>query len=958
MPSHAPAQPSYKVGTVLRKKFGKVFFLGRIESYKPLTKYYHVAYEDSDREDLTAEEIRPLALVGGAAENFLFDRATEQSKRVGARLNWIQLLLLETLRKIRRSGDPYDLFCDPVDPVRHDCADYFDVVPREEAMDLGTIIKRIDAGTLTRVGEFERLVEQVVSNAIRYNSAEDHVVHVQAITLRRAASPLIKYVRKRVDTKLKDIIDSTFKGELVYYGGEGDDDGGKHGGAENCEDDGSENAGDSDSDSDSGRSDAEKKYERKNLASNKKKTPAKKTRAKKEAPKKNIGVSSARKQKQSIPLVCHGLASTFSNGSKVRKLFDGKYYGGKITDFKPSNGFYTVAYSDGDMEEMTEEEIEKILLPPSPREGEENEEGEDDEASYSDDDEAVVLSDSSDDDGLINSNISAQPKKNLKNKSFQEKCPPKISKKLKEQKITLKEENNPKIKKSKLSPKEAKKKNVEVVELLDSTDDDEIAEANKMVQPLKRSGKKSVKEKNPQKVAEKVKERKKALKKEKKPRQVPKERKKPQEVPKEGKKEESKVVKSLKYPVGTTVQKEFDGTFYGGTVVSYSTTTCWYRVQYEDEDREDLTESEMAEIVHTVPKVSSDEDGNDEKEERKEQNEREKKEVKTAAEEENRKKEAKARRRNLEELTSEEELSDVKEEELFDSEKESEEESEEEEFSDNEEEVGNGEDEDDEAAIAVDSSDDEEDRKKQNKKRNARKRKPKPPKYDIGQRVCKTEANLDFFGHISDFTPDGRYYTITYEDDDVEDVGERDVASLLVRDAPAKSRKRRRRALSEDRAPYISSGSPRIVPYLPRAGQDWLVRKRRLDEMAAEKKAKLAEAMEAKRAKKREAPKAPADVQRRPPPPKKSTSLLPDWQVRKLKLAKQRDAITIQVNAELEEKMKDVMAEAGGETAEAEVKGGSAGSSSTSPFQRGRTSTSDHTAADIPTLSRTESYVD
>lgn len=49
-----------------------------------------------------------------------------------------------------------------------------------------------------------------------------------------------------------------------------------------------------------------------------------------------------------------------------------------------------------------------------------------------------------------------------------------------------------------------------------------------------------------------------------------------------------------KFPIGTRLLKEFDGTVYQGEVVSYDATRRWYMVKYEDGDQEEMTATELS----------------------------------------------------------------------------------------------------------------------------------------------------------------------------------------------------------------------------------------------------------------------------------------------------------------------------------------------------------------------------
>ncbi|XP_021727893.1 dirigent protein 17-like [Chenopodium quinoa] len=50
-------------------------------------------------------------------------------------------------------------------------------------------------------------------------------------------------------------------------------------------------------------------------------------------------------------------------GRKVQKLFDQKYYLGKVTEFDKETGWYRVVYEDGDFEDLEWHELQEVLQP-------------------------------------------------------------------------------------------------------------------------------------------------------------------------------------------------------------------------------------------------------------------------------------------------------------------------------------------------------------------------------------------------------------------------------------------------------------------------------------------------------------------------------------------------------------------------------------------------------------------
>ncbi|XP_049414196.1 dirigent protein 17-like [Solanum stenotomum] len=50
-------------------------------------------------------------------------------------------------------------------------------------------------------------------------------------------------------------------------------------------------------------------------------------------------------------------------GREVRKLFEDKYYNGKVTKFDEETGWFRVKYEDGDNEDLEWHELEEVLQP-------------------------------------------------------------------------------------------------------------------------------------------------------------------------------------------------------------------------------------------------------------------------------------------------------------------------------------------------------------------------------------------------------------------------------------------------------------------------------------------------------------------------------------------------------------------------------------------------------------------
>ncbi len=68
----------------------------------------------------------------------------------------------------------------PVDPIKHGCPTYFDII--KHPMDLGTITEKLNTGKYLLLDEFSTDVRTVWDNAIKFNPPE-HLVHKEAVEL-------------------------------------------------------------------------------------------------------------------------------------------------------------------------------------------------------------------------------------------------------------------------------------------------------------------------------------------------------------------------------------------------------------------------------------------------------------------------------------------------------------------------------------------------------------------------------------------------------------------------------------------------------------------------------------------------------------------------------------------------------------------------------------------------------
>ncbi|GMH51703.1 hypothetical protein TL16_g01066 [Triparma laevis f. inornata] len=148
--------------------------------------------EEDDDEEEEEEEYPP-----GSRQMKLENNINHQ----GSTLSPAQVMLLDLLRRVRRKGDMYGFFGKPVDPVLDDCEDYHDVVPKDEAMDLSTLEKRIRGGECSDLNTFENQIKKIVANAKAYNADPEHTVHIESKVLEENAMPMIEAMRWKFNKK-------------------------------------------------------------------------------------------------------------------------------------------------------------------------------------------------------------------------------------------------------------------------------------------------------------------------------------------------------------------------------------------------------------------------------------------------------------------------------------------------------------------------------------------------------------------------------------------------------------------------------------------------------------------------------------------------------------------------------------------------------------------------------------
>lgn len=125
------------------------------------------------------------------------DKALKSAAKQGAELNAVQGMLMELLRKIRGTCDPYSIFSHPVDPTEDDCEDYFKVVKKEDAMDLGTMEHMIRDGSIATLDDFEACIDRIIKCSRTYNEDEDNFVRVETEKFAKATVPIIDRSRSK-----------------------------------------------------------------------------------------------------------------------------------------------------------------------------------------------------------------------------------------------------------------------------------------------------------------------------------------------------------------------------------------------------------------------------------------------------------------------------------------------------------------------------------------------------------------------------------------------------------------------------------------------------------------------------------------------------------------------------------------------------------------------------------------
>mmetsp|Transcript_22166 Transcript_22166/g.50746 ORF Transcript_22166/g.50746 Transcript_22166/m.50746 type:complete len:315 (-) Transcript_22166:418-1362(-) len=194
----------------------------------------------------------------------------------------------------------------------------------------------------------------------------------------------------------------------------------------------------------------------------------------------------------------------------------------------------------------------------------------------------------------------------------------------------------------------------------------------------------------------------------------------------------------------------------------------------------------------------------------------------------------------------------------------------------------------------------------------------KRQKFGVGTKVCKIVNSLKFNGRVTNFFPDKKYYRITYDDGDQEDLNEKEVNDIALVTSPNRGEKKHHREEGNDISPRgrskkgnkVSSSSSSTLTsnifvsdinrttVLPKAGMEYVRRKRQREIEMAERKAELGQRHVMKREKPLHLSSEMVSNIFRAPMTKKVGSLLPDHEVRKLKLKEKRAKMTSSMNKE------------------------------------------------------------
>ena len=116
---------------------------------------------------------------------------------------FVQQTLLELLREVRKKVDSYGFFSGPVDPIKSNALDYYDVIDRDtEAMDLDTMENAIKTGVINTVGAFESNLQRIIHCCRKYNTDPGHFVRLEGDKIESLAAPFIQRAQRKIAQRL------------------------------------------------------------------------------------------------------------------------------------------------------------------------------------------------------------------------------------------------------------------------------------------------------------------------------------------------------------------------------------------------------------------------------------------------------------------------------------------------------------------------------------------------------------------------------------------------------------------------------------------------------------------------------------------------------------------------------------------------------------------------------------
>lgn len=133
----------------------------------------------------------------------LHQQATLDAVSVSTSLTRGQQELIQLLRKIRNKCDVYAYFSVPVDPVAMECPDYFDVVSRDDVMDLGTMETLIRGSQLRNLDDFEACIKRIIDCSRLYNTDMTNHVRIETENLADKYKTIVERSRRQIEQALR-----------------------------------------------------------------------------------------------------------------------------------------------------------------------------------------------------------------------------------------------------------------------------------------------------------------------------------------------------------------------------------------------------------------------------------------------------------------------------------------------------------------------------------------------------------------------------------------------------------------------------------------------------------------------------------------------------------------------------------------------------------------------------------